>query len=440
MLSAMPLILLCNPPSLPGHIADREAHYGMGGWRDIESNLPPPLLLASCGAILRQAGWGVKGIDAVATRLDITETLNRILRCQPDVAVVAVSPTTAQADLKFVRALRARQPELPLVLVGLATRYLPKELVAAAHLTLEGEPEGVLHRACRHLLENPGAAPGRTTPQSLEAKGYDAQGRLLDLALLLPPAWGLFPVTRYAYLPLIASRGCGHGCRYCPAPILQGGRTRYRPVAALVEEMEQLTAWYRATHAYFLDPLFASDRAQVEALCAALIQRELPARLSWRCETRPDLLDLPLLQQMKQAGCYAIDLGLESISPEVLLATRRLPDAPAVQRYLTHLRQLIFGCRAFEIECHLHVMAGLPGDRGASAATRTFLRAYGSSFIHVHPLTPFPGTSIFPTIRTDEEYELLSLLATQSLQLQQATARQWEQPLFASQPEGLLSH
>ncbi len=396
----------------------------MGGWCHDDAP-PPPHLLAWGGAMLRRAGLGVQGIDAVATRLTESETMSRITRCQPDVIVLLSSPMTTQSDLPFIRALGARFPSVPLLLIGLATRYLPTELVEAVHMVLVGEPEGALEAACRRLLANPEQRVGLCSPADLGVAGYDAEGHLLDLDTLPPPAWGLFPVARYSYLPVVLGRGCAHGCRYCPAPVTQGTRSRLRGVKRLMEELEQVATWYRMHTVYFSAPLFAVDRVQSEALCAALLQSDLPARLSWHCETRPDLLDLSLLQQMKRAGCAAIHLGLEAVTPEVLIALQRLSSAPAVQQYLTQVRQIIFGCRAFEIECHLHVMAGLPGNRSGAAATRTFLRAYAPPSIHITPLVPYPGTSIFPTNRIDDEIAFMkSRTASNKKQQQQVTARQ----------------
>ncbi|MGH2542528.1 MAG: B12-binding domain-containing radical SAM protein [Ardenticatenaceae bacterium] len=400
------LVLLCNPPTTPDVTVDREAAYGMGAWLDAEAEARAPFTLALCAATLEWSGWLVSGLDAVEQQLDESACLARIAEQEPAVLVLLSSPTTAQADLDFVRYVRAHLPAQRILLVGLATRYLPHTLVQEADMVLVGEPEAAIEAACRYLLVQ-GLRVGERSPEMLHVAGYDGRGHILNLDTLPPPAWEHFRLERYSRLPIEAGRGCTHGCRYCAVPVTHGKGLRVRAPEAVAAEMEHLHSRFAVERFHFRDPLFAAEREHAEKLCAAFVQRDLGDRIYWSCETRPEQLDLRLLQRMKQAGCDEIHLGLESVSPETLIAVGRLPDAHAVQSYLTRVREIVLGCRAFEIACHLYVISGLPGSRGAAAVTRTFLRAYSSQPVHVSPLIPYPGTSIFPTNQLDPETLLL---------------------------------
>jgi anaerobic magnesium-protoporphyrin IX monomethyl ester cyclase len=182
-------------------------------------------------------------------------------------------------------------------------------------------------------------------------------------------------------------------------------------VQRVAAEMQLLSRRHGVRRFRFVDSLFARDRDDTLALCRALVERDLPRRLSWSCETRPEQLDLVLLHRMRRAGCREIHLGLESVSPDTLIAVGRVADEQAAQLYLKRVRQILLGCRAFGIACHLHVLAGLPGDRAGAAATRTFLRAYPPHTVHIAPLTPYPGISIFPTNQYEAEQALLETVA-----------------------------
>ena len=413
-----PIILLCNPPSPQDSLADREAAYGMGALceskplpkRGIGRKAPmpisPPHTLAWCGAVLKQAGWAVKGLDAVVEQLTSEATLAQIVKCQPDIVVLLVSPRSAQSDLAFIHELRHHLPHARLLLVGLAAHYLPSSLVNASDMVLTGEPEGAIDAACRELL-NKHHACGVLPAHALVPSMYNLRGNLLKLTHLPPPAWELFPIKRYATMPILASRGCNHGCRYCPVPLTQGSQVRTRTAEQIADEMQRLYKRHGVSHFTFIDPLFAIDQAQTLALCEILIKRRLSSYLSWDCDTRPEQLDLFLLKQMKRAGCRTIHLGLESVSPPTLIAMGRLPNEKAVQQYLSHIREILSDCRTLSIDCRLHAMAGLPGDRAGASATRAFIRAYSSNHIEVTPLIPYPGTSIFPTNQINRELALL---------------------------------
>ncbi|MDQ4077570.1 MAG: radical SAM protein [Chloroflexota bacterium] len=402
-----PLVLLCNPPSSLGNVADREGTYGMGAWLAAGMEARAPHTLAWSAAVLQKEGWHVRGLDATATGMDPASCIATIAVQHPALVVLLSSPTTAQADLDFVRALRQQLPTVRLLLVGLATRYLPHSMVQAADMVLIGEPEGAIDAACRHLLVQ-GSPVGECSPGTLNVAGYDGRGHLLDLKRLPIPAWDLFPVRRYAALPVMLARSCAYHCRYCAAPVTQGRVRRIRDAEQVVREMEELHWRFGVSHFHFWDPLFAAERVDAERLCGTLERSSVRRHITWSCETRPETLDLHLLQRMQRAGCSEIHLGVESVSPEALIAVGRLPDAHAVQSYLTKVREVVLGCRAFEIACHLHVMAGLPGNRNAASITRTFLRAYSFQAIHVSPLTPYPGTSIFPTNQVEKETAILN--------------------------------
>jgi anaerobic magnesium-protoporphyrin IX monomethyl ester cyclase len=399
-------VLLCNPPGSDEGTPDRESATGMGAWLARGAGTRPPHTLAWSAAALRQSGWDVSALDAAVLRLSPGATTGRIASAAPSLLVILTSPTTAAADAEFVHLLRAELPALPLLLVGRATRYLPTALAASGATILVGDPEGSLDAACRDLLSSNEPAT-MLTPQMLGVDGYDSRGHLLDLEHLPLPAWDLFPVRRYPYIPIVASRGCDRGCRYCPAPVTEGSTHRARRVQRVAAEIQLLNRRHGVRRFRFVDPLFAYDRDHTLALCRALVERGLPRRLSWSCETRPEQLDLVLLHRMSRAGCGEIHLGLESVSPDTLLAMGRVADEQAAQLYLKRVRQVLLGCRAFGIACHLHVLAGLPGDSAGAAATRAFLRAYPPHTVHIAALNPYPGISVFPTNQYEAEQALL---------------------------------
>lgn len=398
-------ILLLNPPSPDGICADREAMYGMGVRRPPYATAQPPHLLAWCGAQLRDSEWRVQGLDAVAEGLDELTTILRIQNSQPTIIITTTSVETAQEDAEFFAVARARLPQTRWLLVSHAARFLPPVVTQTADMVLIGEPEGAVYAACLALLDDDGVR-GPTSAQLLEGAAYDVRNALIDISYLAPPAWELFDLSYYDRLPIVSARGCNYGCRYCPAPRTQGA-LRVRLAERVAAEMQLLWTRHRIRDFYFIDPLFAADRTHVTALLRAIERRGLGEDIRWQCETRPECLDVPLIRRMKRAGCRMIRLGLESVSPGTLTMTGRIAHPEATGEYLARVRQILLACRAYGVECHLYVMAGLPGDRAGATATRAFLRAYAAQNGQVGRYVPYPGTLIYPTTQIEEEWDVL---------------------------------
>ncbi len=398
-------ILLLNPPSPDGICADREAMYGMGVRRPPYATAQPPHLLAWCGAQLHDTDWRVYGLDAVAEGLDELTTIFRIQNIRPTIIITTTSVETATEDAAFFAAARKHLPETCWLLVSHAARFLPPRITENTDMVLIGEPEGAVYAACVALLDDDGLR-GATSAQLLEGAAYDVRNALIDISYLAPPAWDLFDLSYYDRLPILSARGCNYGCRYCAAPRTQG-TLRVRLAERVAAEMQLVLTRHRIRDFYFIDPLFAADRVHVTALLRAIERRGLGEEVRWQCETRPECLDVPLIRRMKRAGCRVIRLGLESVSPGTLTMTGRIAHAEETGDYLARVRQILLACRAYGVECHLYVMAGLPGDRAGATATRAFLRAYAAHNGQVGRHIPYPGTVVYPTTQIEEEWEIL---------------------------------
>ncbi len=398
-------VLFLNPPSPGGFCADREAMYGMGIRRPPYARAQPPHTLAWSAAQLRESEWTVHGLDAVALGLDENATIRRILVTDPALIVLLTSHATAAEDAAFVRVLRQRAPNLRVLIISLAAAYLPPVVAQTADILLVGEPEGAIHAACTALMDADGVR-GVITGRSIEVAAYDARNTLIDISYLAPPRWDIFDVQWYDTLPVLSARGCHYACRYCPAPRTQG-TLRTRLAERVAAELQLLVTRYRIHNFYLIDPLFGADRTHLSALLRAIERRNLGKDIQWQCETRPECLDVPLIRRMRRAGCRVIHLGVESVSSMTLTATGRLEDDSRTPAYLASIRQIVLACRAYGVECRLHLMAGLPGDTAGANATRAFIRAYADHSGQVADFTPFPGTIIYPTSQIEEERYVL---------------------------------
>jgi anaerobic magnesium-protoporphyrin IX monomethyl ester cyclase len=111
---------------------------------------------------------------------------------------------------------------------------------------------------------------------------------------------------------VIASRGCPYHCIFCSKA---GMKYRLRNVESVVDEMEYMKGTFDINGINFLDLTFTANPLHLKALCTEIKRRKV--NLQWWCESRANI-PIESLEWMKQAGCVALVIGVESGSPTVL--------------------------------------------------------------------------------------------------------------------------
>jgi len=401
--SARESAVLINPPSPAGATANREGAAGLGYLdHSPQGFYYPPQTIAYVGAVLRQEGWQVRALDAVAQRWSIQDVLASIRQGREAVIGVFVSYDTLRGDIEFLQALKAEIPHCSVIVFGPATRYVQKELGRTnVDGILLGEPERSFS-ACRFVvatsvasdtggrLKSPLRTPAFFSPQSLGVPGYDEEGYIQGLDSLPYPAWDLLPYVRYRFLTVMGSRGCGDYCRYCPYVATQGNRFRARSPESIVGELAWLAEEFRPGRVVFRDPVFAWDRERVVDLCQGILAARL--HLRWECESRPEHFDEALLRLMKRAGCEGIKIGLETTSGPLLHKLRRIETVEAASAYREHVAALVRICLAIGLRCRVFVMLGLPGqEQSAAQETLDWLEKIRPSALNIKLFQAYPG-------------------------------------------------
>jgi radical SAM superfamily enzyme YgiQ (UPF0313 family) len=119
-------------------------------------------------------------------------------------------------------------------------------------------------------------------------------------------------------LHIISSRGCPYKCDYCAIPSNEGGLVRFRKVEAVQEELSECAKEFSFQHIFFQDPNFLIRPTRALAL-GRYIQQELPGR-TFSFEARADQIhaEQSILPELRRLGCCAVNVGVESASPNVL--------------------------------------------------------------------------------------------------------------------------
>jgi len=353
-----------------------------------------PLGVLYLAAMIRGA-HAVQIVDAFNRRLDLDATVEEVAGFAPDLVGLSLtmSPTAPFAK-RLARRLRERNPRIRVVAGGTHATFAARELASDPSIDMvvlhEGEATFASLVACLDQGDDPGSIPGLVMRRGEHLVETDLGPAVQDLDHLPFPARDLLPFPDlYRRRHILSSRGCVFRCIYCASSAMNRYRWRPRTPAAVLDEVEEVTAQF-GRRFYFADDNFPVDRKRAIRICDGLRERGLDAE--WSCLARPELLDHePLLQAMAASGCQQVFLGAESGSERVLRAMNR--------RYTgDDLVRIVGRCRTLGIEVTVSFIIGSPWEE-LSDVQRTFdlARRLPTPHVAFHMFTPYVGTQAFET-------------------------------------------
>jgi anaerobic magnesium-protoporphyrin IX monomethyl ester cyclase len=412
--------ILVNPPHPPGYVSNKDSMGGFGHLFPSGAPPFPPLDLPYLAAYLLREGFEVEVIEAGALDLSCAETCAAIhtkASGNGSLAVIRTSLPTIDWDLEVCAEIRRRSPELRIALYGGAVSSLLFRIRQdpTIDFAVLGEPDETVAELMRGdalphvagLLFRDGDS-WRQTPERKAER---------DLDRLPFPRWELLPYERYVipkssmmgrmrFLPILTSRGCPFGCNYCPYPVGQGLKWRYRSPGNVVDEIEHLVRDLGIEYILFRDPMFSLNQKRVVAICEEILRRGL--RVKWACETRVDCLEEPTIAIMARAGCTGINFGVESSDPAIQKGVHRKPIL--AQEFIDKVAL----CRRDHIRTFAFFIVGLPGDTVDTILdTVRFAVDIGASWTQFTVATPFIGTKLHQWavghgLIADDHYRIIS--------------------------------
>lgn len=316
----------------------------------------------------------------VPPELNATVTLvdEGIADIDPEVEadLVGISAITGTAPRSYELADHFRQRGIPVVLGGVHPTLMPDEAARHADAVVVGYAEQTWPQLLRDFVT------GRMQPRYV-------QGRDLSLANLPLPRRDMLRKRDYTTLHTIeATRGCVHQCEFCVVPTAWG-RPLQRPVAEVVTEIRRM----RARKLIFLDLNLISDIAYAKELFTALI----PLNIRWGgLATVLIAQDDELLDLAARSGCRGLLIGLESVSRDSLVETRkgfnRRQDYRELVRRLHDRDIALMGCFVFGFD---------HDDPDIFARTVELVLEANIDLPRYAVLTPFPGTPQYQRLRRE---------------------------------------
>ncbi|MBI2136977.1 radical SAM protein [Candidatus Woesearchaeota archaeon] len=397
-----------------------------------------PVELAYVAGSLRAAGIPFKLIDSFGSApmkisregdflvqgLSIGEILNEVPEGSFHIVVYCGLVVAFNRILSIISAVRERFPEAKIVCIENTQQVTAfsvaavsdKLLGAGADILVVGDPEqrildivsGKSLSSVKGLIFRKGGAVVRAERAPF----------ISDVDSLPFPAWDLFPLKNYwklgyshapltsgKYLPLLTSRGCPFGCRFCVVPSTNMRRWTPRSAKCVVDEMEH---WVKALgvsefHIEDLNPTIRKER--MVGISKEILARSLKVSFKFGSGTKIETIDEETIDWMARAGLSYLSCSPESGSPRIL----KLMDKPFDHERAVELIRYLGRRHVTTQACFvLGFLGETDDDRKLTRGYVKQLVRAGVDEVALFIMTPIPGSYTFDKV--EKSYDSYSQL------------------------------
>ncbi len=341
-------------------VAPDASRSGDGSRRTSEKGLFPPLGLMMVAAL-----------TPPEINVTITDEALEPVALDRDVDLVGLTAMTSVAPRAYEIADQFRSRGVTVVMGGMHASALPEEALEHVDAVVVGEAEGLW----------PGLLDDFQKGQLQKVYRHD---RFPDLTDLPFPRRDLVHIDRYLGRDsLQATRGCPFQCSFCTVSTFFGRTYRTRPVEQVIADAAQLPG----KPLIFVDDNIMGKPSYARALFEGL--RGLGKSFITQAST--SLLKTPeLIREAAKAGCKALFVGLETLSPENLAIVNKKVNA--VEKY----KELIARLHDNGIGIIGSFMFGLDNDdEDVFKRTADFVEQTRVDVPQFSILTPLPGTRLY---------------------------------------------
>ena len=306
--------------------------------------------------------------------------LDHIARKKPDMLAFSVYPWNIERTLFIARKVKALagckipivfggpeiHPHNPLLAAGVGADYL-----------ISGEGEIPFVELGRRALLDGGGMEEIKSAAFWAGASYRWNleiGQTLDLRKLPSPyLQQLLPLKGRTAMTLFSFRGCYFQCSYCQWQTMR----RVRPFA-----QAQVLAELKLALASKLPILYLSDAAlnlspHFKEICNCLAEAK-PYNKSVRCFVHLGSLSEGQARMLGESGISGVEVGLQSIDPQVNLGINRHFDQEKFEHGVNLLKK-------YNVRCLVDIIIGLPlADRSSIVRTIDYVRKLGLNFSLFH--------------------------------------------------------
>ncbi len=306
-------------------------------------SITPPLGLAFVAGALEHAGHRVHVLDAVTaaptthTRyfrgylvgLRVDDLVDRIPDDAKLVGITALFTHEWPSIVKLVEAIKARRPELTVLLGGEHVTSMPEFclLTSQADVLVLGEGEETVCELVDALDRGVPLAEmlGVAYRDGDDVVVNPRRSRTLEIDDIQPPAWHLIDLDTYhehrwmggmwssnKSVPILATRGCPYQCTYCSAPNMWTPRWIPRDPKKVVDEIEYYMERFGARNFPFQDLTAIIRREWIVDFCNEVLDRGLEFTWQMPTGTRSEAIDAEVADLLRRTNMVSMAYAPES--------------------------------------------------------------------------------------------------------------------------------
>lgn len=183
---------------------------------------------------------------------------------------------------------------------------------------------------------------------------------------------------------VITSRGCPYYCSFCSSHRIWTRRVRFRDVKLVFSEIEKLYRQRGVRFFTIFDDTFTLQRKRCLELCGYI--KDAKIKINWFAHARADNLDREYLSQLKSAGCFALQIGIESGSQALL---DKMNKSARIDKFLT-VRKLL---KENGILFWATILIGHPRENEEDLRqTYSLLKELKPDLANINTFIPYPGS------------------------------------------------
>jgi anaerobic magnesium-protoporphyrin IX monomethyl ester cyclase len=369
----------------------------------------PNIFLLTAAAVIGKENYLVSYVDAPVEKMNKNSFLSYLGNDDSSVYCLYTVNLSLNTDKIALDHIRKIKGDIPVIFVGPAPTYSPGSLLKDQNtFVIRGEFELVLPELMNYLFQGRKIETIKGISYFKDGKIYHnaSQGIIENLDILPFPARYLIDKNKYfnpkfgvrPITVMLTSRGCPYRCIYCVPNSLSFAReleykkihskkppVRQRSVENIIDEFKLLAKeGYKAVN--ILDDLFVLGEKRTIEICNGI--KDL--KIKWGCLSRADHLNERVLKSMAEAGCYFIDIGVESFDPKVLEYVKKDIDIDTIKSAIRLIK-------ANGIRVKLNVLLGAsPLETKESILNNIrIIKEIDPDDVMYGICNPFPGTEFY---------------------------------------------
>lgn len=376
----------------------------------------PALGIAYIAACLESKNYECKIFDAYFQSLPVSQLIQRVRDYNPD--VIGITAMTHEINAASCIATKLKKVlDVPVIIGGCHLTALPEKTLAEFPIFdygVYGEGEKTFIELLEHLKQK------STNLHNIKGLVFRNKGAIVvnqfrpfmtpeELNALPKPAFHHYYGTdnphalncKHSYYIMLTSRGCPYKCAFCMQVL--GRKVRRRSVQSIIQEMDYAVEHYGAHTFDFADEIFLFDNSETRNILQSFIQHDFPKHIRWSALIRANYVNPELISLAKKAGCFRLDMGVESGDNKILQAIDKKITVEQVKQAVNTIKKTGISLRTYYILGH-------PGETIETLRKTVNLAAeLNTNCIAVGLMVPYPGTRIFDmAVKGESGYHLLS--------------------------------